>query len=218
MKVLSELRLVLSEFGLEWFRKYYSVYKAVVVSNEDPDFCGRLKLRIPQVTGNAVHEYWAPSKGMPSGKGTGLWLLPNKDDIVWVMFEAGDPRLPVWEYGPWTKKKVPEKAKTGDKSQSRAVVLQSTAGYRLVLNDKKDKVYIEAPTGDTQPAVLGNKLVDFMEEFFDDIGTLKWVPVQTIPNLGLVTGELSTSPLFPILKAKWQLKWKNVLSDILEIP
>lgn len=217
MRLLVEFRNILSEFGLEYFRKYYAVYKGIVVSNEDPEFRGRLKLRVPSVWGNGLHEYWAPSRGMPSGNKTGLWLMPLPGDVVWVTFEQGDPRLPVWEYGPWSKAKVPADAKSGDKDQSKIVVLQASEGWRIVIDQKKNKIFITSPDGETQPAVLGNDLVDLLKEFFDDIGTLKWVSVTPVPTLGLVTGELSSSPLFPILKVKWNLKWKTMLSDDVEI-
>ncbi len=228
MSMYHHLKMLLSDYGLESFFRYYAVYKGQVVDNKDPDFSGRLKLKVPQVWGNDVHEYWAPSRGMPSGgDGLGLFLIPNVGDIVWVSFQNGDMRFPIWEYGPLTKGKTSKYAKTGNPDQAKAVVLQHTNGYRVVmdavkqcttiettklrviLDDATNTIRFETSSGTAiEPAVLGNKLVADLIEFLADIGTIGAIPVPgSSPTL-----TLNASPVFASLVAKWSAKW---VADVL---
>lgn len=108
-----ELQEALRNFGLEYFGLYYGCYKGTVVKNDDPDSNGRLQLKVPQIYGEEVMEYWAPSKGMPSGKNMGVFMLPSVGDMVWVSFENGDPRYPIWEYGPYNKNAPDVKGQAG---------------------------------------------------------------------------------------------------------
>lgn len=228
MSVLPQLRALLLEYGLEAFFRYYAVYKGAVVDNKDPDFSGRLKLKVTQVWGNDVHDYWAPSRGMPSGgKGLGMFLVPNVGDIVWVTFQNGDCRFPIWEYGPLTKGKTSPHAKTGNPNQSKAVVLQHTNGYRVVMDDVKKRMTLETTkfriilddAANTirfetasglaiEPLVLGTQFTLAMAEFLTDIGTIAGI---TVPGAS-ATLPISTSPMFAPLIAKWAAKWPTVLS------
>lgn len=228
--------MTLAEYGLEAFFRYYAVYKGVVVDNKDPDFTGRLKLKVTQVWGNDVHDYWAPSRGMPSGgKGLGMFLIPNVGDIVWVSFQNGDMRFPIWEYGPLTKAKTSPHAKTGNPDQSKAVVLQHTNGFRVVMDDVKKRTTIETTkfriilddAANTirfetasglaiEPLVLGNTFVAAMAEFLADIGSIAGIPVPTAtpaaPGVPVITTPIGSAPNFAALVAKWATKWPTVLS------
>lgn len=72
-------------------RRFYGVYRGVVVDNADPLNKGRLRLQVPQVllseeTGWA----WAVHQ---SGA---LTVTPEINSGVFVVFEGGDPSAPVW--------------------------------------------------------------------------------------------------------------------------
>jgi len=69
-------------------KRFYGVYRGICVATDDPETLNRLKLRIPQVTGDGVTN-WVPPCTNHSFK-----VEPG--DGVWVMFEAGDPNFPVW--------------------------------------------------------------------------------------------------------------------------
>ena len=105
---------------LEESGKYYGIYKGVVANNKDPENLGRLQLKVPQICGEETYEYWAFPKGIFAGNGIGAFWIPNDKDMVWVSFENGDPRYPIWEYGWWKTGDVPDGATPEIK------VLQST--------------------------------------------------------------------------------------------
>lgn len=84
--------------GLESIGKYYSSYRGYVVDNEDEDNLGRLQVKIPSVTHNKIHPVWAYPKNQWGGKDYGMQLLPLKGEIVWIEFEHGDPRFPIWNF------------------------------------------------------------------------------------------------------------------------
>jgi hypothetical protein len=70
--------------------RFYGVYRAVVVDNVDPQQQRRLLLRAPRVSPDPLG--WA----LPAPTATKEAGLPAPGDPVWVLFEAGDPALPVW--------------------------------------------------------------------------------------------------------------------------
>lgn len=84
--------------GLEAIGRYYSSYRGYVVENEDEDGLGRIQVKIPSVTHNKIHPVWAYPKTQWGGKDYGMQLLPVKGEIVWIEFEHGDPRFPLWGF------------------------------------------------------------------------------------------------------------------------
>jgi len=69
-------------------RELLSVYRAVVVGVKDPDNKGRIRVKAPQVAGNAELQ-WAESvnSALP---------VPALNSIVWVMFNGGYINKPVY--------------------------------------------------------------------------------------------------------------------------
>jgi|AntAceMinimDraft_11_1070367.scaffolds.fasta_scaffold04116_7 hypothetical protein len=221
---------ILEQFGLEYFNRYYGIYKGFVHSNEDPDNLGRLQIIVPKVYGKNVYKKWALSKGIYCGKGVGSFWLPNKDDTIWVSFEGGDIRFPVWEYGWWRDGDVPENAEPEIK------VFQTTSGHRMTFDDKNELIRIKDKHGhivelnengvsivsdvvslgnlttSAEPAVLGNTAISLLNEFRDDIGNLGTIVTSTG-----VTSTISTSPQWASLVAKWDAKWEDFLSEVVTL-
>lgn len=71
-------------FGLEAQGLYYGIYGGFVSDNEDPEFLGRLKVKVPQIYGEEVPDYWAWPKGIYAGNQVGFFAIPNIDDGVEV--------------------------------------------------------------------------------------------------------------------------------------
>jgi hypothetical protein len=71
--------------------RYYGVYRGVVKDNNDPQKQRRLKLSIPQTTGNETTEWVWPME--PSGISTDVPVIGQG---VWITFIGGDPDYPVW--------------------------------------------------------------------------------------------------------------------------
>ena len=65
------------------------VYRASVLDTEDPEQAGRLRVRVPGITG--APELWA----LPSTPSGSSGVQASVGDTVWVAFEAGDPAKPV---------------------------------------------------------------------------------------------------------------------------
>jgi hypothetical protein len=69
--------------------KYFGLYRARVMNNEDPMGRQRLTVMIPSVLENSTT--WAESCVAWPGQ-----VVPAIGSLVWVQFEEGDPVRPVW--------------------------------------------------------------------------------------------------------------------------
>jgi len=226
---------IFKRFGFEGLGRYYGTYRGFVADNEDPEFVGRLKLKVPQIHGDTVRDYWAWPKGMFSGNKIGLFAIPNVDDGVWVSFENGDPRYPIWEYGWFAKDEVPTAAKV-DGNKPKNMVWQSTNKHRIELDDKNNlvritdqhgnivelnetgvsvvtsKISLGSLDGSAEPAVLGDKADALLQEFMNDIGAL-----QTIVTSSGVTAAINTASNWGALVSKWSTKWQEFKSEVVTL-
>lgn len=170
------LKRIFRLFGLEHFGRYYGIYKGFVSDNDDPEGLGRLKLSVPQVYGNGkTYEYWAFPKGMYAGKGYGQFVIPEKGDAVWVQFENGDSRFPVWEFGWFGRGEVPEGASPSVK------IFKTPSGHTIMLDDANDSIEITKKNG-VKIILKGNEIS---------------IPnAQSIPQ---VSGNLSCIPKCPYI-------------------
>ena len=89
---------------------YPFCYRSVVHDNKDPEMLGRLRLKVPEVFGEALVTDWAFGKvGVTGSDGVhekGDFHIPNIGDAVWCEFESGNPNYPVWS-GTWYSKLTP---------------------------------------------------------------------------------------------------------------
>lgn len=177
------------ERGLEMLGRYYSEYPAFVYDREDPEHRGRLRLVIPMITRNRPMETWVLPKKF-SGNGYGVQVLPKKGDVVWVTFRHGDKRHPLWEHGYEGKKdakdeelqsydnywfKTPQgiTGQFDDENREVRVYVPVTDNntLKLIFNDTgislvRDgkKISLGALDGSAEPAVLGDKNKDALDE------------------------------------------------------
>ena len=70
-------------------RRYFGLYRGVVIENNDPLGMMRIKVGIPALE-NFPHS-WASACVPP-----GVESIPEIHEGVWIEFEAGDLRFPVW--------------------------------------------------------------------------------------------------------------------------
>lgn len=219
---------ILRELGLQYWGRYYSIYKGFVSDNEDPDGRGRIKVKVPSVYGENVPNEWALPKGQFTGEGIGFFAVPNVDDPVWVMFEEGDPRFPVWEYG-WRMKDQ----KLGEGKPSKKI-FQTTGGHRIEIDDENDHVKVVRKNGksivlkgekahiggnEDQSAALGDTTESKLEEILDLLEDISnQMTGATAPSSG---GPLSTNAYFgtvigqiqAIKQALGELKSSSVTVD-----
>lgn len=71
--------------------KYRGIYRAVVKDNKDPKNLRRLKVVVPQITGDSVSNWIWPVERTPV-----TFELPEVGKGVWVFYVGGDPEYPIW--------------------------------------------------------------------------------------------------------------------------
>jgi len=196
--VLEKIFKDLFTHGFEKFGKYYSKYRGFVYDREDPEHLGRLKLIIPEVMGRSVLDVWALPTNVYSGINYGSQVIPGINDLVWVEFEKGDPRKPIWSFGYFGTDDT-----KADKLKNYDLKYFQTPGGHLIELDDTDGI-IRITTAGTveilkdgealQPAVLGDTMQEKVEELIDLL-----LKAKTNTNLG-------PQPLFNILAELQTLK------------
>lgn len=135
MSVLIQFIRDISRRGLEKFGRYYSSYRGVVHTVDDPNNAGRVRVIVPQVAGHQPLTEWAYPKNGYSGIGFGSYCQPVKGQVVWVEFEFGDPRKPIWSFGPYASGQMPTGFKPGDiglKTPYGAIVILRGDNYFIL--------------------------------------------------------------------------------------
>ena len=101
IKLIKNLKL----YGLDIFLKYYGVYRGSVVDNIDVNEQGMVQVTCPSVKGDSTPlKAWAYPKSMYAGENMGVFFPPEIGSNVWVEFENGDLRNPVYDGGFWTRR------------------------------------------------------------------------------------------------------------------
>jgi hypothetical protein len=118
----------LEEMGI-----FYGLYEAIVESNQDPEEAYRLKLKCPLVSDGVLD--WAKPCGIFSIAGKGIFALPEKGDLVYLSFIAGQITQPIWQYGDFKKKTAPEGV------EKREIAIIGEGGTKVILR-KNGKVEI----------------------------------------------------------------------------
>jgi hypothetical protein len=154
--------------GLEKFGRFYSSYRGIVISNEDPEMNGRIKVKVPSISGNDQMGDWClPKAGtaMPQG---GIFHPPDEGAGVWVEFENGDLEAPIYSGGWWATedpaeggdgvnevpedlRKNPPTAKGWYTSTGHGFMMETEAGKEQV------KVQWHRPNGDLYSFIVINK-------------------------------------------------------------
>jgi hypothetical protein len=120
--------------------KYYGKYRGFVASNKDPDQLGRLQLLIPSVLGTEVTNWALPCLPFGGSAGVGWFAIPEQDAQVWVEFEEGELRRPIWVGTFWQKSgDAPADAQ---KTPPTTRLLQTPAGHILQFDDEDSKEQI----------------------------------------------------------------------------
>lgn len=154
--------------------RFNGLWKAIVEDNKDPEKRGRARMRVQQIYQNISSEAlpWAEPAAMPYGgsRDIGFIFPPEVGSMYWVMFEQGDPDLPVYLgaiYGaPSGASEIPSQAKIGypnikeiktasghfikfdDTPGKTSITIESASGHKIFLDDGlMRQVSIETPLG-----------------------------------------------------------------------
>ena len=133
---------------------FAGVYFAIVCQNKDDELkLGRIKVRFPWMPqGDKDQAHWAQIATPMSGNKFGWWMIPDVDDVVAVMFLAGDVSQPVVLGGIWSKTDTPPEPITDGKNEFRGY--KSRCGHRFLLDDSdKPKVTFRDKTNALQLSV-----------------------------------------------------------------
>lgn len=115
--------------------RFYGKYRGTVVDVKDPDSLGRITAQVPEVLHDQTSPWALPASPF-AGSSHGLVLIPEAGDGVWIEFEAGDPSRPIWTGGWWAKNELPAPGAPDVR------VLVTTAGHKLVFDDKNKEIHL----------------------------------------------------------------------------
>jgi phage baseplate assembly protein V len=124
----------------------WGVVAGIVTNNQDPDNLGRVKVKIPYLTGSEESN-WARVASLMAGKERGAFFLPEVGDEVLLAFECGDITHPYVIGALWNG--VDKPPGTNSDGQNDLRFLKSRSGHLIRLDDKDgaEKIEIIDKTG-----------------------------------------------------------------------
>jgi uncharacterized protein involved in type VI secretion and phage assembly len=120
--------------------KIFGVVAGIVINNKDPEKLGRVKVKIPRISGEEESN-WARIVTFMGGKERGAFFLPEVDDEVIVAFEYGDVNMPYVIGSLWNGKDKPPEQNANGKNDIR--VIKSRSGHIIKLDDTENNEKIE---------------------------------------------------------------------------
>lgn len=149
--------------------RWYGVFPARVIDNQDPDGQGRVKVALLFAPdgASARYEAWARLVTFMAGNDRGGWFVPDPDDEVLVSFAAGDPGHPFVLGALWNGQDAPParmdtnnqtkrlKSRNGvtvtlsDEAGRESFVVETPGGQRLTLQDGPGEVLVEDSNGNS---------------------------------------------------------------------
>jgi uncharacterized protein involved in type VI secretion and phage assembly len=116
------------------------VVSGVVTNNQDPDKLGRIKVKLPRISGEDESN-WARVISFMAGQDRGAFYLPEVDDEVLVAFEYGDINQPYVLGSLWNGVDTPPED-NGD-GENNIRVIKSRSGHVVRLDDTDGAEKIE---------------------------------------------------------------------------
>lgn len=137
-------------------------YPGTVVSAEDPDKEGKVRVRVDQLYGAAVESEkiedddlpWARPAFSTTGSKSGAPWAPPLGAGVWVMFWGGDPEYPVWFGGFYGSGDVPDEFVSSYAPDPQTRLIRTTNGHLFEMRWKSGQSYIRVRTADGFQALL----------------------------------------------------------------
>lgn len=121
----------------------YGKYRGFVADNQDPEYRGRLKVKVPSVLEDQITDWALPCLPFGGLSKQGLFAIPERDAQVWVEFEEGDIDRPLWTGTFWQRgQDVPRGAA---RTQPSTRVLQTPSGHVLRFDDEQgeERIHLE---------------------------------------------------------------------------
>jgi uncharacterized protein involved in type VI secretion and phage assembly len=118
----------------------FGVMVGIVTNNQDPEKLGRVKVKIPRLSGSDESD-WARIVSLMAGKDHGVFFLPEVGDEVLLAFEGGDISQPYVIGALWNGVDTPPETNSDGKNNLRFI--KSRSGHLIRLNDQEGSEKIE---------------------------------------------------------------------------
>lgn len=124
--------------GIEFYRVYPGLYRAVVTRNDDPRKQGRIQAHVSSMQERAP-DIWIKAAMFGAGDGRGVFWPPEVGDPVYVSFAQGQPGRPECYIGGWfgyrdNASDVPDGlGYSGDYADIRGMVTRM--GHKVIFSD-----------------------------------------------------------------------------------
>jgi uncharacterized protein involved in type VI secretion and phage assembly len=113
---------------------FFGKYRGIVTDNLDPLMIGRVRARVPDVTGDD-ESGWAMPCAPFGGDGMGFFAVPITGAGVWIEFEHGDPDYPIWSGCWWGALPEVPPALLVPPPPSGKVLIQTNGGHSVLIDD-----------------------------------------------------------------------------------
>ncbi|HJH30281.1 MAG TPA: phage tail protein [Methanosarcinaceae archaeon] len=148
--------------------KINGVVIGIVTNNKDPEGIGRIRVKFPWLS-DEDESNWARVASLMAGKDRGIFILPEIDDEVLVVFEHGDINVPYVIGSLWNGKDVPPEINTDGKNNIR--MMKSRSGHviriddtdgneKIEIVDKTEKNMITIDTENNKISIISNKDIE----------------------------------------------------------
>lgn len=105
---------------------YYGKYRAFVANVEDPERRGRIRVLCPKLFGDSLSRWCEPCVPFAFDH-NGDYCPPKLGEFVWIEFEGGDVKFPIYTGGLWSANSIPI-----EELENRII---SWEGVKLVFKD-----------------------------------------------------------------------------------
>lgn len=130
----------------------YGIYRGVVTDNDDPKKMGRIRAMVPRVL-KGVPSGWATPCAPVAGLKAGFYSIPARGSGVWIQFEGGNTRRPVWLGGYWGLPEGPGEPPSPAPPQPTQKIWRSDFGLTLAMDDVAQTVTITDAAATNQVVV-----------------------------------------------------------------
>ncbi|MFW9872769.1 MAG: phage baseplate assembly protein V [Candidatus Thorarchaeota archaeon] len=112
---------------------YFGKYIGKVQNIGDDKNFGYITAVVPEIYGE-IESPWAKPCVPFAGSSFGFLMLPNKGDLVWIEFEAGDISRPIWSGFLWSDSEVPESA------EGKKRIILTPGGNQIIFDDENEEL------------------------------------------------------------------------------
>lgn len=92
-----------------------------------------------------------------AGKNSGIYMVPESGDNVWIEFEAGDVSRPIWSGCWWDKSQKPPEDENDGIARSPLKIIRSEKGLMVAMDDSGHTITLCDQSGSDQIRIEAQK-------------------------------------------------------------